>query len=348
MSLQNLSLNDKVTIIIPVYNSGGTLWSVLEALLHVEYNKKLIRIVIIDGGSTDNTFSIALDFKKRYEHLFHDIIVIKFKENIGVSRARNEGAKLALPNSFLWFIDSDVVAKPKTLKNLLSILKLNPKIGAVSALYLHNNPSLPEKLRYGKYLSKICEGDLLTGAALIKWEAFARAGQFNEELGYPRGVYEDWEYGMRLRKLGYKVVVDGRDPLIHLPKNGVTAPLLNTKVSLQIRYCLKLLASYFSFNKARALYAVLKVAPLRYRLEYVLYAFTPYSFLFTLLFNIYLPIAMIVFALFTSSIYSIITYKLDFLTRIIAGPAILFSRLARASLLPLYVCYEIFKRRCLK
>lgn len=86
-----------VSIIIPVYNSEKYIKRCLNSVLNQTY--KNIEIVIVDDGSTDNSFFEINKFKDRRIKYFK-------KENEGVSIARNYGIKRAV-GEYLLFVDSD-------------------------------------------------------------------------------------------------------------------------------------------------------------------------------------------------------------------------------------------------
>jgi GT2 family glycosyltransferase len=288
---------------------------------------------MVDDGSTDKSVEIAEDFRRKHSHCFHSIEVIRLAQRVTTSKARNEGAKRAIPRSHLMFLDSDVILKPTTLKKLLALVDSNPKVGAVGALYLTSNTSLFEKLMWHRYLGKISEGPAGTGALLVKSEAFEKVGLFNENLGYPKTIYEDLEYVMRIRKSGYKVLIDGRELLLHFK------PLQGGDHKRNLGRIVKHYTSYFSFTKAYALYEVLKVAPTRYKLEYMVYAILPITIILVGLFSLTLSILTLFTLLLVSLLYSFISYgkAMNITLKIIAGPAILLSRISRALTLILYV-----------
>lgn len=90
-------MNYLVSIIIPVYNSEKYIKRCLNSVLNQTY--KNIEIVIVDDGSTDNSF---LEINK-----FEDKRIKYFKkENEGVSIARNYGIKKS-SGEYLLFVDSD-------------------------------------------------------------------------------------------------------------------------------------------------------------------------------------------------------------------------------------------------
>lgn len=119
-------LNDKVSIIIPVYNSDKYLYKLLDSVLNQTY--KNIEIILINDGSTDNSDEICGVFAIRDER----IIYIK-QANEGVSSARNKGIGIAT-GRYLVFIDSDDIP----LKNYVEVLVntiINKKVDLVYSSY---------------------------------------------------------------------------------------------------------------------------------------------------------------------------------------------------------------------
>jgi GT2 family glycosyltransferase len=250
-----------VTIIIPVHNSEKTLPYVLNSIKLLNYPHKYIKIVIVYDCSEDRTLQKAMSFKYENEAEFHSIEVVRLDREATTSEARNEGIKRAVPGSYLLFLDSDVIPKPDTLDRLMEIAESSPGVGAVGALYLTSNPSLFEILMGYRSLGKVSEGPAGTGALLVKWEVFEKVGFFNERLGYLKTIYEDLEYVMRIRRGGYKVLIDGREPLLHFKPAPSEEVLIRGSRSKSSMRLLKHLVSYFSLRKAFALHEVLKVAP---------------------------------------------------------------------------------------
>ena len=77
-------MNEKLSIIVPVYNSEKYLETCISSILNQNY--KNIELILIDDGSTDKSKQICMKFKKLDSR-------IKFisTENRGVSSARNLG-----------------------------------------------------------------------------------------------------------------------------------------------------------------------------------------------------------------------------------------------------------------
>jgi len=164
-------------------------------------------------------------------------------------------------------------------------------------------------------------------------------GFFNERLGYPKTIYEDLEYVMRIRRGGYKVLIDGREPLLHFKPAPSEEVLIRGSRSKSSMRLLKHLVSYFSLRKAFALHEVLKSSPIRYKLEYATYFLLLPTLALTSLYSFALPLLLASIVTLTSLLYSLTTYpkSLNPVLRALAGPAILLSRVLRALTLAIYL-----------
>lgn len=91
--------NILISVIIPIYNRECTIKTCLEGILSSDYLN--YEIVIVDDGSTDNSLKICKYFAEKNSRIrvFH-------QDNKGVSKARNEGIKLAR-GKWITFVDSD-------------------------------------------------------------------------------------------------------------------------------------------------------------------------------------------------------------------------------------------------
>lgn len=91
----------KLSIIIPIYNVEKFLNKCLSSVLkQIEKDDELI---LVNDGSTDNSFNICKNIKEVYKK--NNIILIN-KKNEGVAIARNTGLKKATGEYIFW-IDSD-------------------------------------------------------------------------------------------------------------------------------------------------------------------------------------------------------------------------------------------------
>ncbi|MCC0784427.1 CDP-glycerol glycerophosphotransferase family protein [Clostridioides sp. ES-S-0108-01] len=94
----------KFSIVIPVYNSEKYLECTIRSIVNQEkINFEAdVQIILVNDGSLDNSEEICL----KYKDLYPNNIVYIYKENGGVSSARNKGIELA-EGKYINFLDSD-------------------------------------------------------------------------------------------------------------------------------------------------------------------------------------------------------------------------------------------------
>lgn len=90
----------KVSIIIPIYNVQDYLAKCIESCIN--QSLKDIEIILVDDKSTDNSFSIAMQYKK----IDSRIVLIQNPKNLGTFLARAEGIK-RVSGEYIIFLDAD-------------------------------------------------------------------------------------------------------------------------------------------------------------------------------------------------------------------------------------------------
>ncbi len=110
-------MSDKISVIIPVYNSSEYLRECVNSVLTQTY--KNVEIVLVNDGSTDNSLEICNDFASKNKN-----VIVVDKENGGVCSARNAGLKVASGRYFT-FLDADDLLHLSTLQILYSDLVEN-------------------------------------------------------------------------------------------------------------------------------------------------------------------------------------------------------------------------------
>ena len=104
-----------ISVVCPSYNSGNTLEQTLLSVFNQTY--QYWEIIIVDGGSTDNTKEIVLYFQKQGKNIRFE----QFLERSGPGPAREYGISLAR-GDYLAFIDSDDLWVKSKLKLQLSFM----------------------------------------------------------------------------------------------------------------------------------------------------------------------------------------------------------------------------------
>lgn len=104
-----------VSIVIPTYNRKVLLERAIQSVLKQTYQN--IEIIIIDDGSTDGTREYMSHYLRKYQN----IIKYYYKENGGVSSARNFGIRKA-KGEYISFLDSDDIIYPEKINKQMQAL----------------------------------------------------------------------------------------------------------------------------------------------------------------------------------------------------------------------------------
>ena len=144
------SFKYKVSVIVPVYNVSEYLEECLDSLLAQTMNKDDMEILLINDGSTDNSFEICQRYAQE-----HSVFKLFTKDNEGLSATRNFGIKHA-QGKYMMYIDSDDMFSPETVKEVTNFFdKHYDEVDLVT--YLDQPYKFGEKMtvhyRY-KYMNK--------------------------------------------------------------------------------------------------------------------------------------------------------------------------------------------------
>ena len=105
----------KVSIIIPIYNTGDKLVRCLESVLNQTLDD--FECLMVDDGSKDQSPQVIDEFAAKNSRF-----IAIHKPNGGVSSARNEGLKVA-EGEWVVFLDSDDTIKPNHIEAMLSVVE---------------------------------------------------------------------------------------------------------------------------------------------------------------------------------------------------------------------------------
>lgn len=114
-----------VTVIVPAYNEGRVIVSSVRSLLQSRYRN--IEVVIIDDGSTDDTWSIATKLERRYKR-----VRAIHQENAGKAVALNNAIAQS-KGEIVICVDADTVFPPLTVGNLVRHFQ-DSKVAAVAGV----------------------------------------------------------------------------------------------------------------------------------------------------------------------------------------------------------------------
>ena len=217
----------KLSIIIVSYNTKNFIKKCLNSIYEtIDKNKISFEVIVIDNDSEDDSAEmVAKEFSQ--------ILLIDNRENIGFSKANNQGIKKA-KGDYLFFLNPDTELKENSLATLIEFLEDHGEAGAVtSRVELPNGvlddashrgfptpwnslcyflglsnlfPKIPLFSGYTmgfKDLRTIHEIDACAGAVmLVRWKAGEEVGWWDEDFFW---YGEDLDFCYRLKKKGWKI-----------------------------------------------------------------------------------------------------------------------------------------------
>lgn len=96
-------IKDKVSLVVPVYNTGNYVHRLLDSILSQTYS--LIEVIIVDDGSTDNSKEVVESYFAKFEDKKYELTYFR-QENQGQSVAVINGLRMA-SGEFVAWPDSD-------------------------------------------------------------------------------------------------------------------------------------------------------------------------------------------------------------------------------------------------
>jgi glycosyltransferase involved in cell wall biosynthesis len=190
----------RVSVIIPVFNAGGTLRDAIDS---VRAQNIAVQIIVVDDGSDEATRDAIAAV---------DGIVAVRQENQGPAAARNRGLDFA-DAALIAFLDADDLWTAGRLRLQMDLLESRPEAGialghtAFSALDPVRDEWVPT-----------AEPRLMfhLGASLVRREIFETHGRFDPALR----ASEDVDWFLRVRDAGIGMIVIANVVQIHR-RNGL-------------------------------------------------------------------------------------------------------------------------------
>ena len=123
-----MSKKIKFSVVMPIYNVGHFLDESISSVINQTIGfKENIELILINDGSTDNSDEIC----KKYVSKYPNNIIYKKQKNSGVSKARNEGLKLAT-GEYINFFDADDIWNNDVFQKINHFFDTNKNIDLIS------------------------------------------------------------------------------------------------------------------------------------------------------------------------------------------------------------------------
>ena len=182
-----------ISIVIPVYNVEKY---VRETLISVQnQTSEPDEVIIIDDGSTDNSFQVIREFKELNKWKIYQT------KNQGLGLTRNYGKSIA-KSEYIYFLDSDDLIEKNFIHEIKKMISLynKPDMILFSGKTFSENEIVNKKIN----LSFSIEGQYFKGDRLLtnlvkRKETLPQASRYvtkknlwtNNKLEYPSGIAED-------------------------------------------------------------------------------------------------------------------------------------------------------------
>jgi len=204
-----------ITVVVPAYNSERTIGRCLEAIANS--TEEVAEVIVVDDGSDDSTAEVAEGFGCR---------IVRLPRNRGPEHARQAGIKESRGDVVV-FVDSDIVVKPDTIRELKRSLDVEPDVGAVVGTLSkeHPNPGFYSTYKnlYMNYILDKCPRyvDFIYGSIFAYRKDRIRLPRTFMRLG------EDTELGELINREGYRILLNKDIQVVHLKKYGPASLLKN-------------------------------------------------------------------------------------------------------------------------
>jgi len=156
----------KISVVMSAYNSDIHIDKAIESILAQDFSD--FEFIIIDDNSSDATFRILSDYKKKDDRIH----IIKNESNMGLAASLNKGIKIA-KGQYIARQDADDISMRNRISRQLEFLEQNKDISMTGTFYeiLGENGKLLYKIRlpcldaeikeYLKSVNCFCHGSVM-------------------------------------------------------------------------------------------------------------------------------------------------------------------------------------------
>jgi rhamnosyltransferase len=192
--------------------------------------------VVVDNGSKAECHPLLVELEG-----IPSVRLIRNSRNLGIAAALNIGIRSALASNYQWVatFDQDSSVTPDFLKNMLATYEacgMKEEVAVVCPTCCGSDLEWQE-LGCGKSAPLFSEvTTAITSGSLIKTVDFSEMGGYDETLFID---YVDFEFCLRLRKRGRKIIKSGKSCLLHQLGTSEAHSFLGFAVSIKSHSALR-------------------------------------------------------------------------------------------------------------
>ena len=235
-----MELDNKISVILPVYNSQEFLSQSINSILNQTY--KNFELIIIDDGSTDNSKEICEYFSKKDNR-----VIFIDNDHQGLTKSLNKGLEIA-KGKFIARQDADDVSLPERFEKQINwflkdegrvLCGTNCKILNEDNSYKNNkslkftNSGIIKKLKYSNCF--------VHSSTMFLRNSSQNLGNYDENLEYA----QDYDLWWKLTTLGEVGNLNEKLLILRNRKNSISVKNKNNQTLNFIQSC----AKFYAYNK---------------------------------------------------------------------------------------------------
>lgn len=215
----------RVTIGLCVKNGEKVIRTAFNCISKQDYPHELLKLVIVDNGSSDNTLSHALNFAQGT-----DIKTIVTASKGGIAEARQTAVNNAEGDYILW-TDDDHVLPTDYVRKQVDFMDKNSNLGIAAGVNTRIAPRADVSILTGYIGARILPISnpeyLFTCGSIFRLKALASVGGFDMRI---KGALEDTDVSYRIKSSGWSLAFNNSAHHHHM-HNQLTFPSLMKKMS---------------------------------------------------------------------------------------------------------------------
>jgi cellulose synthase/poly-beta-1,6-N-acetylglucosamine synthase-like glycosyltransferase len=187
---------------MPAYNEENYIVASIRTLLDLEYPKDRLELIVVDDGSTDNTYRVAKAFEGPN-------VRVLTKENGGKGAALNFGIRQAR-GELVATMDADSYVTRGTIRELIPYFADKDVMAVTPAVKIRESGSWLKEFQRVEYLMILFSRKLLSFIdsvpvtpgpfSMFRRGVFEKVGYFDEH-----NLVEDQEIALRIQAANYKI-----------------------------------------------------------------------------------------------------------------------------------------------
>ncbi len=242
---------DKVSIIIPCYNSGKILDRAVSSVQNQTW--KNYEVIIVNDGSNDKvTLNLLSNMKG---------VKVLNQSNQGLPSARNKGIENATGN-FVLFLDSDDYVRSDAVEIMINKVKNFEFSYAFCDIQLRGKKT-GNRIKYYNFFEQLFINHI-PYFILIKKDIIKQIGAYDTNMKYG---YEDWELNIRLAKNGFfPIRVEETLFFYNVSSNGMLNSVSKTKHMQILNYIKKKHQDIYNLKKIIFVYLKWRKEKMNYNL----------------------------------------------------------------------------------